>query len=202
MGLTAVPDGEVATIVTTLEMRQRPPVRPMAPAPFALTRWPAPASARYLALFRRVGAPWLWFSRLVMPDEALRHILDDPAVEVYAAIDRAGIEIGMVELDFRSAGQCELSYFGLVPELAGKGHGGWMMATALTLAWRKGVERVWVHTCTLDHPAALGFYRRHGFAPIKRMIETFPDPRLTGALPRDSAPQIPLFETGPDASRR
>ena len=69
----------------------------------------------------------------------------------------------MLELDFRVEGTCELSYFGLVPELTGKGNGGWLMARALGLAWRKSVARVWVHTCTLDHPAALGFYRRHGF---------------------------------------
>jgi hypothetical protein len=50
-----------------------------------------------------------------------------------------------------------------------------------------------VHTCTLDHPAALGFYRRHGFVPTKRTIETFPDPRLLGVLPADAAPHIPCL---------
>lgn len=193
MGLTPVPNGEIATIVTSLEMRDRPRPRPLAPSPLALVHWPAPASERYRTLFRRVGEPWLWFSRLVIADERLRAILDDPAVEVYAATDRAGIELGMLELDFRVAGQCEIAYFGLVPELTGKGNGGWLMGQALTLAWRKGVERVWVHTCTLDHPGALGFYRHHGFVPYRRQIETFADPRLTGLLPRGAAPQIPCL---------
>src|SRR3546814_7755973 len=67
----------------------------------------------------------------------------------------------MLELDFRHPGQCELSYVGLVPDLAGQGHGRWLMAHALALAWRKGVARVWVHTCTLDHPAALGRSEEH-----------------------------------------
>src|SRR3546814_14946996 len=67
------------------------------------------------------------------------------------------------------------------------------MAHALALAWRKGVARVWVHTCTLDHPAALGFYRASGFTPIRRTIETFADPRALGVLPRDAAPQIPYL---------
>ena len=80
MGLSAVAADQVATIVTTLEMRARPPLRPMPASPFRLVRWDRPASDRYRALFTRVGARWLWFSRLVMADAALRTILDDPLV--------------------------------------------------------------------------------------------------------------------------
>jgi GNAT superfamily N-acetyltransferase len=172
MSLIGVPDTQIATIVTSLEMRERPRVRPTPPSPLSLVHWPAPATERYRTLFRRVGEPWLWFSRLVMSDADLRTILDNPRVEVYAATDRSGIELGMLELDFRVEATCELSYFGLVPEVTGKGNGGWLMGHALALAWRAGIERVWVHTCTLDHPAALGFYQRHGFVPYKRMVET------------------------------
>lgn len=193
MGLSPVPDDQIAAVVTSLEMRAKPRARPLPASPLALVHWPAPASERYRTLFRRVGEPWLWFSRLVLADERLRAILDDPQVEVYAATDRAGIELGMLELDFRVARTCELSYFGLVPELTGQGQGNWLMGHALALAWRKGITRVWVHTCTLDHPAALGFYRRHGFVPYKRTIETFADPRVSGLLPPEAAPQIPCL---------
>jgi GNAT superfamily N-acetyltransferase len=99
----------------------------------------------------------------------------------------------MLELDFRESGQCEIAYFGLVPELAGHGHGRWLMAQTLALAWVPGIERLWVHTCTLDHPSALNFYRAQGFVPFARAVETFDDPRLGGVLPRDAAPQIPLL---------
>jgi GNAT superfamily N-acetyltransferase len=193
MGLTPVPNAQIATIVTSLEMRERPKPRPTPPSPLSLVHWPAPANERYRTLFRRVGEPWLWFSRLVMADEDLRAILDDPQVEVYAATDRAGIELGMLELDFRVAGSCELSYFGLVPEVTGKGNGGWLMRHALSLAWRASIGRVWVHTCTLDHPSALGFYRHFGFVPYKRTVETFDDPRVSGLLPAAAAPQIPCL---------
>jgi GNAT superfamily N-acetyltransferase len=193
MGLIPVPDGEVATIVTSLEMRRRPPLRPLPSSPLRLIRWERPAPDKYRALFRRVGARWLWFSRLAMTDEALTAIVHDPAVHVLAVLDRAGVEVGMLELDFRQAGACELSYVALVPELAGKGLGRWLMAEALMRAWVPGVERVWVHTCTLDHPHALGFYRAQGFVATARTVETFPDPRLTGLLPADCAPQVPLL---------
>jgi len=193
MGLTTVQANEVATIVTTLEMRQRPPLRPAPTSRLKLIRWERPAPAKYRALFRRVGAPWLWFSRLVMDDTQLTRIIHDPDVTVFAAIDPSRIEVGMLELDFREPGQTEIGYFGLVPELAGQGHGRWLMAEALMHAWRRDTTRVWVHTCTLDHPSALNFYRAQGFTAIARTIETFPDPRVSGLLPPDAAPQIPLL---------
>jgi len=197
MGLTPVADDQLATIVTTLEMRRRPPLRPMPPSPLRLVAWRPADPARYRQLFRRVGAPWLWFSRLTMDDAALTAIIHDPAVSVYAVADPRGIEVGMLELDHRRAGECELSYVGLVPELAGKGHGRWLMAEALTRAWTPGVTRAWVHTCTLDHPSALNFYRKQGFTAVSRAVETFPDPRRLGLLPEDAAPQIPqLAPTG------
>lgn len=193
MGLIPVANDQIATVVTSLEMLTKPKPRPTAPSPFRLVRWEAPESERYRTLFRRVGQPWMWFSRLVMAEERLRAILDDPKVEIYAVADRAGIEIGILELDFRVSQVCELSFFGLVPELAGKGHGGWLMGHALNLGWRSGIDRMWVHTCTLDHPAALGFYQRHGFVPYRREVETFADPRISGLLPRDAAPHIPCL---------
>ena len=193
MPLTPVAPGDLATVVTTLEMRRRPPLRPMPPSPFRLAAWREPAPDRYRALFRRVGARWLWYSRLALDDAALAAILADPAVSVWAAVDRAGVEIGMVELDHRTPGACAIAYFALVPELAGQGHGRWLMAEALARAWRPAVARVWVNTCTLDHPRALGFYRAQGFAAIARTLETFADPRALGLLPADAAPHIPLL---------
>ncbi|MCH7862218.1 GNAT family N-acetyltransferase [Sphingomonas paucimobilis] len=191
MALIPVDPAEIATIVTTLEMRERPRPRPMPPSPLSLSAWKTPDLAKYRTLFRRVGAPWLWFSRLVMDDATLAAIVHDPAVAVFAVVDRAGIEVGMLELDHRQPGACEISYFGLIPELAGQGHGGWLMAQALMRAWTAQVDRVWVHTCTLDHPAALNFYRKQGFEAVSRAIETFPDPRDLGILPEEAAPQIP-----------
>ncbi|WP_294137862.1 GNAT family N-acetyltransferase [Sphingobium sp.] len=199
MGLSTVAPGMVAAVVTHLEMRTRPRPAPIPPAPLQLVRWRAPKLDTYRALFRRVGEPWLWFSRLVMSDESLAAIIHDPMVEIYAVTDPSGIEVGLLELDFRAMPDCELGFFGLVPQLNGKGHGKWLMAQAKALAWRKGVERFWVHTCTLDSPAALGFYIKAGFVPTRREIEIFADPRLAGILPRDCARHVPLLDQAADA---
>jgi GNAT superfamily N-acetyltransferase len=194
MPFMPVEPGMVATVVTHLEMVERPRPAPIPTTPLRLVPWKQPDLGAYRTLFRRVGTPWLWFSRLVMADSDLTAILHDPAVEVYAVTDPRGTEVGLLELDFRSLPNCELSFFGLVPELNGKGLGRWLMAQAKSLAWRKGVERFWVHTCTLDSPAALGFYIRSGFTPYGREIETFADPRLAGILPREAAPHVPLLD--------
>ncbi|HEX8527084.1 GNAT family N-acetyltransferase [Allosphingosinicella sp.] len=189
MPLTEIPAGHVGAVVTYLEMAAKPLPAPLPPSPLRLERWREPAPARYRLLFERVGARWLWFSRLAMDDAALLAGMG----EVWAVVDRGGVEVGMVELDFAGTeGECLIRFLGLVPELAGKGHGRWLFAQTLALAWRPGVRRVSVHTCTLDHPAALPAYMRAGFIAYRRALETFPDPRLSGLLPRDAAPQVPL----------
>lgn len=191
MSLTDIPTGHLGAVVTCLQMTERPRPRPIPGSPLRLVRWRAVDPAKYRLLFRRVGGPWLWYSRLLMDDSTL---LGNVA-EVHAVVDRAGIEVGMLELDFRQPGECLIRFLGLVPELAGKGHGKWLFAQVLALAWRKDVERVHVNTCTLDHPAALPSYLKAGFSAYKRVFETFPDPRLLGLLPLDSAPQIPVVGT-------
>jgi GNAT superfamily N-acetyltransferase len=194
MSYESVPDGELAAVVTYLEMRS-PPEHAIPPSELSLKRIEVPQPAHYRELFRLVGAPWLWFSRLVMDDAHLASIIQHPNVELDAVIDEARREVGILELDFREPHECELSFVGLIPSLSGKGHGHWLLAEAVRRAWREGVDRVHVHTCSLDHPAALAAYRRAGFTPYKRAIERFPDPRLLGILPGDSAPQIPLLGT-------
>ena len=205
MPLNPVPSDQIATIVTSLAMHTQPDLGPPAMSALKLVRWPNPDLEEYRALYRAVGAPWLWFSRLVMPDSELAAIIGSPGVVIHAATRRDGTAVGLLELDYRDAGLCELSFFGLIPAMTGRGVGGWLMQHALRLAWRDGISRVWVHTCTLDHPSALGFYQRHGFRPFARAVETFADPRLTGLLPRDSAPHVPLlgeFPVGHNTGRQ
>jgi len=193
MALIAVEPGQIATVVTSLEMTERPRPAPVSTSPLRLIRWKAPSPDKYRTLFRRVGEPWLWFSRLVMSDADLEAILTDPKVEIFAIADPHGIEVGLLELDFRKEGESRLAFLGLVPQLTGKGFGRWLMGQALMLGWRKGTARMTVQTCTLDHAGALPFYMKSGFRPVSRAIETFADPRLAGLLDPAAAPHIPVL---------
>jgi GNAT superfamily N-acetyltransferase len=87
-----------------------------------------------------------------------------------------------------------LAYFGVTSKLLGSGAGRWLMDRALELAWSRPVERIWVHTCTFDHPAALSFYQRAGFRPFRRQIEIADDPRLDGTAPCHVAKHVPIIE--------
>jgi GNAT superfamily N-acetyltransferase len=187
--LNPLPPGHVGAVVTSLEMTQPPTDEPPPPSGLHLERWEDVDLHRYRVLFRRVGAPWLWYSRLVMSDAELRAALG----EVHAVLDRSGAEVGLIELE-PGLHTCRIRFLGLVPELTGRGHGRWLVGEALRLAWREGVERVDLYTCSLDHPAAMPAYLRAGFVATGRSFESFPDPRLAGLLPRDCAPQVPLVE--------
>jgi GNAT superfamily N-acetyltransferase len=192
-GYSPVAAGELAQVVTFLEMTQ-PPARATASAgSLELERFAADDLDAYRSLYRRVGEDWLWSSRLEMPDAGLGAILGSPQVEAYALQDN-GQSIGLLELDFREGGACELSFFGLVKDAIGRGFGRRLMDEAIALAWAKPIRRLWVHTCTLDHPAALGFYCRSGFRPYARAVEISKDPRLVGLLPKTAAPNVPLLE--------
>ena len=187
--LIEVPRGHVAAVVTYLEMRERPAPAAVAESALRLERWRAVDPERYRALFRKVGARWLWFSRLAKDDRMLMANV----AQVHAVVDGTGAAVGLVELDFRVRGECLIRFLGLAPELAGMGHGRWLFARTLELAWRDGVGLVKVHTCSLDHPAALPAYLRAGFRAVGRAFESFPDPRPAGLLPSDCAAQIPLI---------
>ena len=192
-GYSDVPAGKIAAIVTHLEMTARPTSRPDPAGAWTLRRVEMPPLDWFRDLYRRVGEEWLWFSRIRMPDAELSAIIHSPRVEVYA-LEHEGRDEGLLELDFRDAGQCEIAFFGVSAKLIGSGAGSWLMNRALELSWSRPITRVWVHTCTFDHPSALAFYQRSGFRPFRRQIEVADDPRLDGTAPRDVARHVPVIE--------
>ena len=191
-GTFDIPAGKIVTVITHLEMTGRAdPLREPA-GPRTLRKVETPGLDWFRDLYRRVGEKWLWLSRAGMPDAELLAIIQSPLVGVYA-LAQDGHDEGLVELDFRVPGQCEIVSFGVTANLVGSGAGSWMMNRTLELAWSPQVTRVWLHTCTLDHPAALAFYQRAGFRPFRRQIEIDNDPRLDGAAPRTAAAHVPVI---------
>ena len=192
-GYHDVGPGKLANIATFLEMKSPAPPRPDPPGlNCTLERVESPDLAWYRSLFRRVGEPYLWSSRLTIGDAELLRILRDPGIEVYV-LRAGGEDAGLVELDFRAPGQCEIGFFGLLDRMVGTGAGRYLMNRTLERAWTRDVARVWVHTCNLDHPAALPFYIRSGFQPYKREVEIYDDPRTTGLQPKSAAPDVPIL---------
>ncbi len=181
-------------IVTHLEMRGAAQTRPVS-LPAGLQFGAVSADVDwYRDIFTRVGAyDWLWFARLKMSDDALADVLNDPKVEIYT-LTRDGRDEALLELDFREEGACELAYFGVTAPLIGSGSGRYLMNEAIERAWAKPITRFHVHTCTIDSPQALDFYRRSGFTPVRQQVEIDDDPRLTGKLPGDAGKHVPVFK--------
>jgi GNAT superfamily N-acetyltransferase len=194
-GYSDVPAGKIAAVVTHLEMTERPILRSDCDIDglWTLRRVEHPEPDWFRELYLRVGEEWLWFSRVRMSHAELAGIIRSPLVEVHALVHDSRDE-GLLELDFRETGQCELAFFGVTKKLIGSGAGHWLMNRAMELAWTRPVRRIWVRTCTFDHPAALSFYQRAGFRSFRRQVEIADDPRLDGTAPRDLAKHVPIIE--------
>jgi GNAT superfamily N-acetyltransferase len=195
-GYTDLAPGKIASVVTYLEMLERPRFPEFSAresdSRLGLRRVPNPELSWYRDLLRRAGAQWLWFSRLAMNDDQLAAVLHSSTTEVSVA-ELEGREIGMAELDRSASPNVEIASFALFAGAIGKGFGRAFMTSLLRQAWDRSATRVWLHTCTLDSPAALGFYIKCGFRPYKRAIEVADDPRLRSILPEDAAPQVPII---------
>lgn len=194
-GITDLEAGKIAAVVTYLHMHSRPAPRGVPAQPgLSLIRHDAPTVDWYRDLYRLVGEDYLWFSRLEMEDAKLAAHLAQDSVEVWS-VQKDGQDLGLLELEWSAQGECELSFFGLSPDLVGGGTGRWLMEHALDRAFARPITRFFVHTCTLDSAQALGFYIRSGFVPYGRAIEIVDDPRLSGLIAAERAPQIPLIRS-------
>jgi GNAT superfamily N-acetyltransferase len=192
-GYSDVPAGKIAAVTTHLEMTARPAPHSDPAGAWTLRRVDAPTLDWYRDLYGRVGQPWLWVSRIRLPDAELAATIQSPSMEIHA-LSHEGHDEGLLEMDFREPEQCEIVSFGLTEKLVGTGAGRWLMNRAQEIAWAHPIKRLWLHTCTLDHPAALAFYQRSGFRPFRRQVEVVNDPRLDGTVPRDVAKHVPVIE--------
>lgn len=196
-GFYDIPSDKLATIVTALEMFAKPVQQPCEEKPdWKLTKNDEPEAEWYRHLYRRIGDEWLWFSRAIMSDAELFAIIRDPKVEIYS-LKVDGKAEALLELDYRTDGECELAFLGVTDNLLGQGAGKWLMNHAIDLAWsnstKRPINRFWIHTCTMDHPRALPFYIRSGFKAYKRELEIADDPRVSGLFPPDSAKHFPVI---------
>lgn len=191
-GFHDVPPGKLATVVTHLEMTEPAALRGHGlPAGVELRAVENPEVGWYRDVFHRVGSiDWLWQSRLRLDDAALAVILRKPEVKIFT-LQKDGQDEALLELNFGRADTCELAFFGLTRALFGSGAGAALMDHAISQAWARPIQRFHLHTCTLDHPDAMGFYRRSGFTPVRQQIEILADPRTDGLFPADYGPRIP-----------
>jgi GNAT superfamily N-acetyltransferase len=129
---------------------------------------PRPSVPYYRFLYNSVGRDYYWLSRRKLSDEQLAAVLQRDRDELHV-LHVDGSPAGFAELD-RQPHEIELVQFGLLPEYVGQGLGTWFLQWTIDRAWSYGPNRFWLHTCTLDHPAALPTYKKAGFVQFQERV--------------------------------
>jgi len=126
-------------------------------------------TAFFRDLYAEVGGQYRWTDRLTWTDARIRAYLDAGDIALYVLYVESA-PAGYFELKRHEDGSSEIAYFGLMGDYIGRGLGGWLLTRAVETAWAGGPARVWLHTCTLDHPNALPNYVRRGFRPVRQEV--------------------------------
>jgi GNAT superfamily N-acetyltransferase len=156
--------------VTVFYLEMLSPSRRAVPAPrdgLSVRHVPMPTVENYRSLYNAVGSDFHWLSRRKLSDEQLAAVIQHPLNELHV-LHVAGTPAGFAELDRRQPGEIELVQFGLTRAFIGQGLGKWFLQWTLDQAWSYQPRRFWLHTCTLDHPAALPNYLKAGFVQFKQ----------------------------------
>ena len=162
---------ELDYVVTFLEMAERPsfPYPPMPTGgPTVLLAADEPPVRYFLNMYDAVGSEYEWTDQHKKPLLEVEGFLHDSSVTMFTLM-RNGWPAGFFILDARVEGECDLAYFGLVPEAVGLGLGKYLLHTAILMGWDlPNVTKLTVNTNSLDHPRALPLYQKAGFAPVRR----------------------------------
>ena len=118
--------------------------------------------------YKHVGKKHRWVDRLSWPDEKWINYISNKNLETYVISVNDDLA-GFFELLYNpELKETEISYFGLLEEYIGKGIGGYALSVAIKKSFQKNINRVWLHTCTLDHPNALKNYIARGMTVFKK----------------------------------
>ena len=158
----------VTVVRTYLEQRSRDALRAASSSDPALrlARVEPDNVSLFRRLYREVGGPYHWRDRNLLSDDQLRAHFRADGVEVWV-LTYGDEPAGFFELQRHADGSVEIVYFGLTPAFFGRGLGKHLLTQAAESAWALGANRVWLHTCTLDSPAALPNYLARGFSPYR-----------------------------------
>ena len=132
-------------------------------------------------LYAEVGRAFHWTERLAWSDERVREHLASPDVSLWLMTWLAA-PAGYFELKRYDDDSVEVAYFGLLPENIGRGWGKHLLVEAVRAAWALHPQRVWLHTCTLDHPAALPNYMQRGFRQVRQENYTVDIPKTISRI--------------------
>ena len=117
--------------------------------------------------YKNIGKKHKWIDRLVWSETQWIDYVSNKNVETYVFKYKDNLA-GFFELiTHREKQEVEIAYFGLLEEFQNKKLGSYLLSQAIQKSFKKNINRVWVHTCTLDHKNALNNYIARGMKIFK-----------------------------------
>jgi len=120
--------------------------------------------------YKNIGKNHQWVDRLVWSEENWINYVSSEKVTTYVFKHKDNL-LGFFELIFHSENnETEIAYFGILEEFQNKKLGSYLLSEAIKKSFEKNINRVWVHTCSLDHKNALRNYISRGMKIFKTEI--------------------------------
>jgi ribosomal protein S18 acetylase RimI-like enzyme len=117
--------------------------------------------------YKNIGKKHKWIDRLVWTENQWIDYVSSEKVKTYV-LKYKGDLAGFFELIFHSEeNEVEIAYFGILEEYQNKKLGSYLLSQAIQKSFEKDINRVWVHTCSLDHKNALNNYIARGMKIFK-----------------------------------
>ncbi len=151
-------------------MKRFPATSAVLPEDYSIQEWTSPEPEEYLHMYDQVGSGLNWVDRKLLSREELEHQISPGFVRIFILRKHAAFA-GYAEINLEDPANVELCYFGLVPEYRGGGLGKTFLALITDLVRQSGASRFWLHTCELDHPAAIPNYEKAGFRIYETRME-------------------------------
>ena len=117
--------------------------------------------------YKQIGKKHQWVDRLIWQDKNWIEYVSNKNLKTFI-LQKNNDFVGYFELLFNK-NDCEIAYFGILEKFIGKGYGGFLLSEAIRIGF-KNANRIWVHTCSLDHPNAKENYKSRGMKVFKTEI--------------------------------
>ena len=120
--------------------------------------------------YKNIGKKHKWIDRLIWTEEQWIKYVSNKNVKTFVLKNKKDL-VGFFELIIHSEKQeVEIAYFGILEEYQNKKLGSFLLSNAIKKSFQQNVERVWLHTCSLDHKNALNNYLARGMKIFKSEI--------------------------------
>ena len=120
--------------------------------------------------YKNIGKKHKWVDRLIWDEQRWIDYVSSEKVKTYVLKNKNDL-VGFFELIFHyEKNEVEIAYFGILEEYQNKKLGSYLLSEAIKKSFNKNVNRVWLHTCSLDHKNALNNYVARGMKIFKSEI--------------------------------